>query len=57
MGPRTLCNACVSVARRAVRDAADRQGLVHMKLQRKKRKLEEKEAAKKAEAEKKGAGA
>jgi len=28
-----------------------------MKLQRKKRKLEEKEAAKKAEAEKKGAGA
>ena len=40
-----------------MRDAADRQGLVHMKLQRKKRKLEEKEAAKKAEAEKKGAGA
>ncbi|EIW66545.1 hypothetical protein TREMEDRAFT_57734 [Tremella mesenterica DSM 1558] len=29
MGPRTLCNAC---------------GLVHMKLQRKKRKLEEKAA-------------
>ena len=64
LGPRTLCNACVSLIFLSCRpsrlrhtrlrmrgDKTDFQGLVHMKLQRKKRKLEEKAAA--AEAAKK----
>jgi hypothetical protein len=46
MGPRTLCNACVSHPLLPARqDWADEQGLVHMKLQRKKKKQEEKAAA------------
>lgn len=44
LGPRTLCNACVS-SYYFNRTYTDIQGLVHMKLQRKKRKELEKEVA------------
>ena len=40
MGPRTLCNACVSLPQVYSRYYSHSQGLVHMKLQKKKEKAE-----------------